>query len=159
MRRVHTREARRIRHQVVSPTLQPVRHQLNVWGLPGCVQAFAVGRPFFKSGEFRCQRRPWLVMRLDGGSFCVPCCVCGAAGSLWAWHDNRWAQQPVLQPCRIGDSCLSLWWPRKTSEASLTNAREWLCRRRCCGRCMSRGGHCLCLLNLYTCKTNVDKVY
>ena len=32
---------------------------------------------------------------------------------LWAWHDNRWAQQPVLQPCRIGDSCLLLWWPRK----------------------------------------------
>ena len=22
---------------------------------------------------------------------------------LWAWHYNRWAQQPVSQPCRTGD--------------------------------------------------------
>ena len=25
---------------------------------------------------------------------------------LWAWHDNRWAQQPVSQHCRTGDLLL-----------------------------------------------------
>ena len=124
-----------------------------------CLSGICCGTTFLKSGEFLCHRRPWLVTRQDGGSLSVPRGVCGAAGLSVGL---------ALQPLGTAASFATLpYWrflpvvvvAKEDWEASLTNAREWLCRRRCCGRCMSRGGHCLCLLNLYTCKTNVDKVY
>ena len=62
----------------------------------------------------------------------------------WPCHYTRWAQQPVAQVRRTGDPLPVVVVAEKTSEASLTKARDRLCRHRCCSLCRWKGGHCFC---------------
>ena len=142
---MHTREARRSCHKVVCLTSQPARYQLIVWGLPWCVVQASRWVDLLEEWRIPVPAEALAIHAARMGVCSVFLAVCVELLDFpWAWYYNRWAQQPVFQPFRIGDFCLSLWWPTKTSEGSLTNARERLCRRRCCGRCRCRGGHCLC---------------
>ena len=78
----------------------------------------------------------------------------------WACHYTRWAQQPVAQVRRTGDPLPVVVVAEKTSEASLTKARDRLCRHRCAVFAGGREGIAFVFDNLcIPSNKNKDRVY